>query len=267
MHNPICDQAEQWISMRLDGEALGGAEDVSLDGHLAVCGACRENLEVQKARSALLRASLGGTLGSAPGNSLGGTLDGTLDGSVDGFRGQRWGAAGRSVDLAAAILREIGREPAGGAVVPGRRPGFFPLKAAAAAAALLCGVSAGLFFAGRSPPGGSPPDGLPPESGEGGVPVSGAGLAVDSEVQPDFSVTFVIEETVDGAQVMPGDDGNPIRQEVERERRFTFPVPGSGQERVGERVGEGAGKRNQGGGVGWERVKTRNIRLVNWPYR
>ena len=264
MQNLICDQAEQWISMRLDGEALGGAADVSLDGHLAVCGACRDNLEAEKARSALLRASLGGTLGAAPGN--------TVDGSRDRLRG----AASRSEDLAAAILREIGPEPAGGAVVPGQRPGFFPLKAAAAAAALLCGVSAGLFFAGRSPPDSSPPDssppdGSPPASGEGGVPGPGAGLAVDSEVQPDSPVTFtfVLEETVEGSQVMPGDDGNPIRREVERERRFTFPVPGGGRKgaEAEERERERERERNPGGGVGWERVKTRNVKLINWPYR
>jgi len=53
-----CKQAEQWISLRIDGELKPLEANVALDSHVVACERCRELLAAERARAGHLRKAL-----------------------------------------------------------------------------------------------------------------------------------------------------------------------------------------------------------------
>jgi hypothetical protein len=112
-----CDEAERWISMRVDnslrvaGESLPPVQDEALRDHLQLCSACRTLLEREGERSMLLAEAI----------SARGAI-------VAGGRAEE--------DLAAAIVAASGALASRGSVRPFPRGAFaFSLAAAAAVVA------------------------------------------------------------------------------------------------------------------------------------
>jgi len=54
-----CAEAEQWISLRVDGETIPPEKGARLDLHLSGCTACRDLLKRESGQSRLLRQALG----------------------------------------------------------------------------------------------------------------------------------------------------------------------------------------------------------------
>jgi len=197
-----CEQAGQWISLKIDGEPLPGRAGTVLDEHLTACAACRSFLAQESRRSAQLGAALAGEDNSAV--------------------------------LASSILEQLRRA---GNESPSVEPFLWrpvAFRAAAAALVLVAAVFAGRLF----------------------LPAPPSGPAVTA---PDIPLTYVVEEQVDDVHVVPDADGSPVRQDVERVRRFTFPAGTNGDPRLSA-PGDGRG-------MGLERFKTRAVRLVSWPIR
>jgi len=132
-----CDEAERWISTRIDGEDVPPGKAVELEGHLAACAACREALAVETRRAGILDRAL----------------------SADAAGDPALAAA-----VTAAARTGYGGSPGrGGAVV---RMRFLRM---AAAAAVLIGVALFLLR-----PDGGVPSGKTGPSGGGPVPISAA---------------------------------------------------------------------------------------------
>ena len=71
------------------------------------------------------------------------------------------------------------------------------------------------------------------------------------------SLHVELEETVEDSQLVPDSDGRPIRREFERVRRWIVPTSSTGSPSGSD----------EDPSLRYERVNTRNVKLVNWPYR
>jgi hypothetical protein len=155
------------------------------------------------------------------------------------LREELCGARDPLTPLAAAILEESSR-PNGAQIVPieraAARPSSWRVPAALAAVAAVLVVAAGLlgwqFW------------------WQENSDLRGADAS---------QLRLIFEETLEDSHVVPGAGGAPMREDVERVRRYFLPLPA--------RNGGTRGIPETEAGMGLEKVKTRNVRLVNWPMR
>jgi hypothetical protein len=133
-----CNEAERWISVKIDGEDVPAGKAVELEGHLAACTACREALAAETRRAGILDRAL---------------------------------SAGAAGDPALAAAVAAAARTGAGEARPGREGAVVRMRflRMAAAAAVIIGI--GLFLL---RPDGHPHAGKTGPSGGGPVPISSA---------------------------------------------------------------------------------------------
>lgn len=95
---------------------------------------------------------------------------------------------------------------------------------------------------------------------------SGSDLVGSSSVGP-AGFRFVLEERLEDSQVVPDEQGRPVRREVERVR--LWPLSTERPQLAPLQPSSSSKQRpwDVNGGVGWEQIKARNVQLVSWPYQ
>ena len=114
-----CDQAELFISLKVDGEPLPEDGESRLEAHLASCSSCQHLLETERNQSEVLHAAI----------------------RCETTRSSRSPAGTTTLDeFASKVVRTAQTRPSRGDPVWGRNRTVWPLVALAATLALTCGL-------------------------------------------------------------------------------------------------------------------------------
>lgn len=196
-----CNEALRWISVTIDGEAIPTARRQALGEHLAVCRACRGNLDAETVRTQRLCAALGG---------------------------EKAVLGGEMAALGKKIIAEALRRGTSGKLRQAPPRPAIRLRILLAAAAVLLASGLWLYF--------QPPAGLrlPDPDGSGSQ-----------------AATFVLEHRTVGSDVVPSQDGAPLRRSTSKlQRQYRIPL-GDSQEAK----------------FTIEHTDTDFYRLANWSYQ